>query len=101
MGVGVSAKTKISEKQSQEIEMVLVWDMPCIIYPVNKKKYFRYCCFFYYANSNLKTNIYYRYYTEKFGKENAALKIVDFALQNYQNWEDQIDAWQKPVLDDG
>ncbi|XP_050305415.1 non-lysosomal glucosylceramidase [Anthonomus grandis grandis] len=81
MGVGVAAKTTISEKASQDIEMVLVWDMPSIVFPVNQEKYFR-------------------YYTRKFGRENAALKIVDFAAKNYQEWEKKIFKWQEPILND-
>uniref|UniRef100_A0AAR5P6H3 NLGase n=1 Tax=Dendroctonus ponderosae TaxID=77166 RepID=A0AAR5P6H3_DENPD len=82
MAVGVSAKSKLLGNTSQSFEMVLAWDMPSIIYPVGQNKYFR-------------------FYTEKFGKENAALKIVNHALQNYPMWEDKIYEWQKPILDDG
>ncbi|CAG9765704.1 unnamed protein product [Ceutorhynchus assimilis] len=81
MAVAVAGKTKISTQSKQSIEMVLAWDMPNIIYPVDQKKYSR-------------------FYTEQFGKENAALKIVDFAMENYEKWEDGIFNWQKPVLDD-
>lgn len=65
----------------RNIEMVLVWDMPSIIYPVGSVK-----CF--------------KYYTDIFGKENAALKIVDFSFQNFDQWENDIFAWQQPILDD-
>lgn len=81
LAVGVSGKTRISSGRQENIEMVLVWDMPSIIYPVSNKKY-------------------YRFYTEKFGKENAALKIVDYAFTHYENWENEIYLWQKEVLDD-
>ncbi|XP_076260376.1 non-lysosomal glucosylceramidase [Rhynchophorus ferrugineus] len=81
MAVGVSGRTKVLPGLSQDIEMVLVWDMPVIVYPVTKKKYFR-------------------FYTEKFGTENAAVKIVDYALTRYPDWEESIYQWQKDVLDD-
>ncbi|KAL1513864.1 hypothetical protein ABEB36_003207 [Hypothenemus hampei] len=81
IGIGVAAYSKILGNSSQAIEMALVWDMPSILFTEDDKRHFR-------------------YYTEKFGKENAALKIVHFALQNYPSWEEKIYNWQKPVLED-
>ncbi|XP_031482797.1 uncharacterized protein LOC116252579 [Nymphaea colorata] len=48
-----------------------------------------------------KGKTYYRQYTKFYGtSENAAVKIVDDALMNYQWWEEEIDKWQRPILND-
>ncbi|XP_066245267.1 non-lysosomal glucosylceramidase [Euwallacea similis] len=82
VGVAIAAQINVSSKNTQDIEMILVWDIPSIIYPAPQTKY-------------------YRYYTDKFGREDAALKIVDFAFENYEKWEEDIYQWQRPVLEDG
>lgn len=44
---------------------------------------------------------HWRYYTKFFGKtEEAGPTICEYALQNYSKWEQLIDAWQKPILED-
>ncbi|XP_060523474.1 non-lysosomal glucosylceramidase [Cylas formicarius] len=83
MACGVAAKTTLTgDGGSQKLEMALVWDMPVIMYPVSRKRY-------------------YKYYTERFGKEDAALKMADYALDRYKEWESRIFRWQGDVLDDG
>ncbi|XP_050498421.1 non-lysosomal glucosylceramidase [Diabrotica virgifera virgifera] len=81
MGCGIAAKIRVPANQIKEIDMSLVWDMPTISFPNHEKTYDK-------------------FYTEQFGKENAILKIVDHALNNYTIWEDSIYNWQKDVLED-
>jgi len=44
---------------------------------------------------------YYKYYTRFFGKDRrAAPALVLAGLMGYEDWEQDIDAWQTPVLND-
>lgn len=81
MGCGIACQTVLRKGETKEIPITLVWDMPLICFPKKQKKY-------------------YRFYTQHFGKENAALKIMAYALEEYKNWERAIYRWQKPVLSD-
>ncbi|XP_072378819.1 non-lysosomal glucosylceramidase [Diabrotica undecimpunctata] len=81
MGCGIAAKMRVPANQTKEVDMSLVWDMPTISFPNHKKTYDK-------------------FYTKQFGKENAILKIVDHALNNYTIWEDSIYNWQRDVLED-
>lgn len=81
MGCGIAAKTTVGATEVREMVMSLVWDMPTVNFPGKQKKY-------------------NRFYTERFGKENAVLKIVDYVFQNYVVWEQKIYDWQKDVLND-
>lgn len=48
-----------------------------------------------------KARQHYRYYTKFFGRSGeAGPAICEHALQSYPRWEQQIDAWQRPILDD-
>ncbi|KAJ8963421.1 hypothetical protein NQ318_018901 [Aromia moschata] len=47
-----------------------------------------------------KEKKYFRYYTENYGRENAAVKIVQAALVKYNEWEQSINEWQEGVLSD-
>lgn len=45
--------------------------------------------------------VYYRYYTKFFGNEGkAGPKMSLYALRNFERWEEEISAWQRPILDD-
>ncbi|KAJ8949503.1 hypothetical protein NQ314_008196 [Rhamnusium bicolor] len=81
MACGIATKTTLAQSDTKQIVMSLAWDMPTINFPGKETKY-------------------NRFYTEKFGKENAVLKIVDFAFNNYDSWEQSIFDWQKNVLND-
>ncbi|KAG2726577.1 hypothetical protein I3760_01G119000 [Carya illinoinensis] len=49
----------------------------------------------------LKGSSYHRRYTKFYGtSERAALNLVHDALTNYKRWEEQIENWQSPVLND-
>ncbi|XP_041011666.1 non-lysosomal glucosylceramidase-like isoform X1 [Juglans microcarpa x Juglans regia] len=49
----------------------------------------------------LKGSSYHRRYTKFYGtSERAALNLVHDALTNYKRWEEEIENWQSPVLND-
>lgn len=80
MGVGIAAKVVLAAGAVRDdVEMCLVWDMPVVSFPGGRKKY----C---------------KYYTKYFGSCDATLKIVDFALNQYKKWEEDIYFYQKNVL---
>ena len=46
-------------------------------------------------------NFFQRYYTKYFGHDGESGPLIsEHALQNFNKWEQAIDAWQRPVLDD-
>lgn len=64
------------------MEFALVWDMPKINFGENK-------------------NQYWKYYTRYFGKDGkAAPKLAQYCLANYSKWEEEIEKWQEPILND-
>lgn len=81
LACGIATQMQVNPSQVKDCEMCLAWDMPVVNFPDSDKKY-------------------YRFYTKYFGRDNATLKIVDYALKNYQQWERAIYKWQTPVLDD-
>ncbi|XP_045109559.1 non-lysosomal glucosylceramidase-like isoform X1 [Portunus trituberculatus] len=81
--VAVCGKCSISASSSGIIEMALVWDMPQIVF-------------------KSKGVTHTRRYTRWFGEElTAAQEMAAYALHHYSRWEDDIEAWQNPVLQDG
>ncbi|CAG9821274.1 unnamed protein product [Phaedon cochleariae] len=81
MACGIATKVTVPPQGGKQVDMNLVWEMPTINFINNQKSY-------------------NRFYTKQFGTENAVLKIVSYAFENYQKWEESIENWQKPVLDD-
>ncbi|CAH0551459.1 unnamed protein product [Brassicogethes aeneus] len=79
MAVGIACKTALKSKGSAQLQMALAWDMPTVTFPKGGKKY-------------------RRFYSEFFKKENASLYIVEYAFENFRDWEKQIYEWQAPVL---
>ncbi|KAG7158309.1 Non-lysosomal glucosylceramidase-like [Homarus americanus] len=80
--VAVCGKCSISANSSGMIEMVLTWDMPQIVF-----------------KSRGVTHT--RRYTRWFGDEQtAAQEMAAYALYHYKQWEDDIEAWQNPILQD-
>ncbi|KAL8121127.1 uncharacterized protein LOC141725055 [Apium graveolens] len=48
-----------------------------------------------------KGKSYHRRYTKYYGtSERAALNLVHDALTNYKKWEEEIERWQNPILND-
>lgn len=79
MGVGVAAQIVVPAGDVKDVEMCLVWDMPVVSFPGGRRKYSK-------------------YYTKYFGSSDATLKIVDYALNKYKKWEEDIYLYQKKVL---
>ncbi|KAM7488738.1 hypothetical protein LguiB_026222 [Lonicera macranthoides] len=49
----------------------------------------------------LKGKSYHRRYTKYFGtSERAAMDLVHDSLTNYKRWEEEIEKWQNPILND-
>ncbi|KAL1083907.1 hypothetical protein V6Z11_D09G228100 [Gossypium hirsutum] len=49
----------------------------------------------------LKGSSYHRRYTKFYGtSERAALNLAHDALTNYKRWEEEIEKWQSPILND-
>lgn len=82
IGVAVSGQIHLKAGAKSDLDFVLAWDMPQI-------NFFR------------KTKQYWRYYTKFFGRTGeAGPAICEHALQSFPKWEQQIDAWQRPILTD-
>ncbi len=81
IGAGIAISTHIPAGESREIAFALAWDMPLARFGEGRA--------------------YYRRYTRFFGRDgDAAPKIAAEALNNYHDWEAQIEAWQQPIFDD-
>ena len=60
----------------------MVWDIPIINFSKNVSKYTK-------------------YYTRYFGGNNDyGPNIAEYALRHYNKWENLIDEWQRPILED-
>ncbi|MBD2561290.1 MULTISPECIES: GH116 family glycosyl hydrolase [Nostoc] len=80
LGAAMALRFTLQPGETLEIPFVLAWDLPITEFA---------------AGVN-----YYRRYTDFFGKSgNNAWTIASTALQEYQSWRSQIQAWQKPILD--
>uniref|UniRef100_A0A8C4WTX8 Non-lysosomal glucosylceramidase n=1 Tax=Eptatretus burgeri TaxID=7764 RepID=A0A8C4WTX8_EPTBU len=67
---------------SAQLEFSLTWDMPRIRFGAQGQDY-------------------YRRYTRWFGSNGtAAPELARHALTHYKEWEDRIDNWQRPILED-
>lgn len=82
VAAAVAAQIHLKAQSSGDLEFTLNWDMPII-------------------NFYSKTKTYSKYYTKYFGKAGeSGPKIADYALMNNSKWEQQIDNWQRPILED-
>uniref|UniRef100_A0A1L8E229 Non-lysosomal glucosylceramidase n=1 Tax=Nyssomyia neivai TaxID=330878 RepID=A0A1L8E229_9DIPT len=82
VGVAINGEIALKPEGTGDIEFCLVWDMPIV-------------------NFGKKLKQYSRYYTKHFGNSGeGGPRIADYALTNYHKWEQQIDAWQRPILED-
>ena len=80
IGGAVCATVEVPAGASREIAFSLAWDMPLARAGGGKA--------------------HYRRYTRFYGRGgDAAPAIARDALVNYPAWEKQIEAWQKPILD--
>lgn len=82
VGVGLCADFLVKSRQQQDVEFVLVWDMPKVHFPK-------------------KLHTHHRFYSKYFGADgNAGPKICDYAVENFSRWEQEIFRWQDEVLSD-
>lgn len=78
----VAGQINLKGGSTGDLEFTLIWDMPLV-------------------NFYNKTKTYSRYYTKYFGRAGeSGPKIADYSLQNGSKWEQQIDNWQRPILED-
>jgi len=81
IGAAVAAQVSVPAGETREIVFGLGWDMPIARFQDGRG--------------------HYRRYTRFYGREgNAAPAIVSDAVRNVGEWEEAIDAWQQPILDD-
>ncbi|XP_076067444.1 non-lysosomal glucosylceramidase [Oratosquilla oratoria] len=82
LAVAVCCKCSMGANSSGQVDIALAWDMPNIVF-------------------KSRGTTHKRRYARWFGDENvAAQEIATYALHNYNDWEEQIEAWQNPVLND-
>jgi len=80
VGAAVCAQVSIPPGESREIVFGLVWDMPVARFPEGTG--------------------WRRRYTKFYGDQgDAAPSLLKDALTQYPDWEDEIDAWQLPILE--
>ncbi|HEY9121847.1 MAG TPA: non-lysosomal glucosylceramidase [Brevefilum sp.] len=81
IGAAVCAQVSIPPGESREIVFALVWDMPVARFPGGTG--------------------WRRRYTKFYGDRGDAVPaLLKDALTRYPAWEDAIDAWQIPILED-
>lgn len=82
VAVAVAAQIKLKGRATGDLSFTLNWDMPLIKFYNGEKTYSR-------------------YYTKYFGQAGeSGPKIADYALQNAAMWDQQIENWQAPILED-
>src|SRR5215471_9351854 len=78
----IAVRFTLAPNEKKMIPMVLSWDLPIVQFGSGRK--------------------WVRHYTRYFDASGTnAWKIARTALENNQNWSNQIDAWQKPYTGDG
>nr|XP_032809252.1 non-lysosomal glucosylceramidase [Petromyzon marinus]XP_032809253.1 non-lysosomal glucosylceramidase [Petromyzon marinus]XP_032809254.1 non-lysosomal glucosylceramidase [Petromyzon marinus]XP_032809255.1 non-lysosomal glucosylceramidase [Petromyzon marinus]XP_032809256.1 non-lysosomal glucosylceramidase [Petromyzon marinus] len=82
VAAAVASTVSVMARGSAQVEFCLAWDMPKMRF---KSKEREYC----------------RRYTRWFGTDGqAAPKLCLYALSRYKEWEENIEAWQSPILKD-
>ncbi|XP_060068872.1 non-lysosomal glucosylceramidase-like [Ylistrum balloti] len=78
--VAVCSQVTVPPSSKKEMDFTLTWDMP-VVHFKNKEK------------------LYGRRYGRWFGyKNDACPRMCSYALQHYSSWEQKIEAWQNPIL---
>ncbi|XP_022105236.1 non-lysosomal glucosylceramidase-like [Acanthaster planci] len=78
----VCASCQVGDKSQSKMEFVLAWDMPRVHF-------------------KSKGQSYLRRYTRWFGQDGkAAPRLCSHALRNYPQWEEAIESWQRPILEE-
>ncbi|KAK3872278.1 hypothetical protein Pcinc_022635 [Petrolisthes cinctipes] len=80
--VAVCGKCNISSSNTGMVEMVLVWDMPQIVFK---------------SKAVTHTRRYTRWFSDE---QTSAQEMSAYSLHHYPRWEDDIGAWQNPILQD-
>uniref|UniRef100_A0A803LJX5 Non-lysosomal glucosylceramidase n=1 Tax=Chenopodium quinoa TaxID=63459 RepID=A0A803LJX5_CHEQI len=81
IGAAVAASTIVPSGSTRTVTFSLSWDCPEVTFS--------------------KGRTYHRRYTKFYGTSgNAAADIAHDAIVDNQRWESQIEAWQKPILED-
>ncbi|XP_032887405.1 non-lysosomal glucosylceramidase [Amblyraja radiata] len=77
----VAATCSVPAKSQGVVEFCLAWDMPKIYFGSREKEHAR-------------------WYTRFFGTHGeAAPALSHYSLANYKQWEQKIDDWQRPILE--
>jgi non-lysosomal glucosylceramidase len=77
----IAVSLTLDARQRIEFPIVLSWDLPFAEFAKGVK--------------------YQKKYTQFYGAEgNNSFRIAKDGLNNYKDWEGQIDKWQKPVIED-
>lgn len=80
IGAAVAATVEVLPGETREVAFALAWDMPVARFGAGRG--------------------WYRRYTRFYGRDGtAAAAIARDALVHYPEWEQAIEAWQKPILD--
>jgi uncharacterized protein (DUF608 family) len=80
IGAAVAAHLVVPPNEKRTVDFVLAWDSPEVKF--------------------LKGRSYLRRYTKFFGANgDAAPEIAHDALCGYHHWEEEIEKWQRPILD--
>ncbi|XP_010520789.1 PREDICTED: non-lysosomal glucosylceramidase [Tarenaya hassleriana] len=81
IGAAVAASAKVPAGETCTVTFSLAWDCPEVQFPSGK--------------------IYHRRYTKFYGTHgDAAAQIAHDALLGHGQWESDIEAWQRPILED-
>lgn len=81
IGAALAARVQLPAGASRQVAFALAWDMPLARFALG--------------------TAWYRRYTRFYGRAgDAAARIALDALGQYPEWEEQIQAWQQPVLSD-
>jgi non-lysosomal glucosylceramidase len=81
MAGAIAVRFTLAPREKKVIPMALSWDLPVVQFGGGRKWVRHYAQFFDASGTN-------------------ALKIARAALENNQGWGSQIDAWQKPYVED-
>ncbi|KAJ4717561.1 Non-lysosomal glucosylceramidase [Melia azedarach] len=81
IGAAIAASVKVPPNAVRTVTFSLVWDCPEVAFISGKN--------------------YYKRYAKFYGIHgDAAAKLAHDAILEHGNWESQIEAWQRPILED-
>jgi len=81
IGAALAIRLELAPRETREVVFSLAWDMPVARFGWGRG--------------------WYRRYTRFYGRVGqAAARIASDALHAFPDWEAQIEAWQRPVLED-